>query len=666
MQWYKGEQYLTYWAGIDEGGHGVGSHHMIDKHYQEFKVISAHGESYSADLHEFMITPDNTALLTVYDTTWVDYTNSSTSETWQQYVQDCLFQEIDIETNELLFEWRASEHFNFEDSFNLRANVTRRPSPLHSSGQDSAVSIQDLPQRAARLRGWDWFHLNSVSKDHLGNYLISARYSHSLTYISKLDGSIVWQLGGKHNDFTDVSDSPYQGYATSLSFQHHATWIHDEPNTVLVFDNQASNWNRTESARALKIRLNTDDMTAKVVAVAEHPQGYIVPSQGSVQQLTNGNLFVGYGFTSAMTEFSPNGKEVICDWQYGALHARNNGTYSPGMIQSYRAFKQPWQGYPKQLPKIKIAEIDLRLLAEHDEEQVISPPRRPSHVRPGSRPGTSEPGRPNLLGRARGQDADEAAEEEADEVMKLLHTKQTRMWISWNGATEVKTWALERRLILPVANVTAIDEAGSRMQPPEPARINASSWILIHAIPKAGFESSLAIPIYPDLLAAPINMSTVFTWQSLKNQTEYRLRALDAGEGLLGLWHIDHEGIVMALPVIEEDTEAWSFLDRITRHPKAHSLRYILAWTFGLATCLLLVWAWHRGVTRRKGQGSVALKPYEDLRPSVEMDEEPEDEEAGALIRGELDWDRQSLEEWHEDLEVHRDFRRKRLRSGRT
>ena len=28
-QWYKGEQYLTWWSGVDEGGHGSGFYYMV-------------------------------------------------------------------------------------------------------------------------------------------------------------------------------------------------------------------------------------------------------------------------------------------------------------------------------------------------------------------------------------------------------------------------------------------------------------------------------------------------------------------------------------------------------------------------------------------------------------------------------------------------------------
>lgn len=231
---------------------------------------------------------------------------------------------MDIETNELLFEWRASDHFDFADCYNPRKD-------LKIKGKE----------------GWDWFHLNSVDKDDKGNYLISSRYSHSLAYIDHKTGQVLWQLGGRNNSFTNLSG----GIATGVSWQHHATW-QDDYTAVTVYDNNAVNWNRTEESRALKIRLDQNAMTAEVVAMALHPQHYIVHSQGSVSQLSNGNLFVGYGFAAAMTEYSPDGKQVLCDWQYASLHFLTRGTYSPGLIQSYRTYKLPWKGYPLEPPAV--------------------------------------------------------------------------------------------------------------------------------------------------------------------------------------------------------------------------------------------------------------------------------------------------------------------------
>lgn len=230
-QWYKGDQYLTYWAGNDEGGYGSGYYYMYNKHYELVRRVSAHG-NHSADLHEFRITPQDTALLTVYDRVLANLTSFGVTAESESYVVDSMFQEIDLETGELLFEWRASDHFKFEDCFS--------PNPKRHSAL-SPVADDGTPLAAMKKpRSWDWFHINGISKDAIGNYLISSRYSHSLSYISHIDGSVIWQLGGKHNNFTDISAPPYYNYSTSLAWQHHAEWVPHEPNTLTVFDNQAS------------------------------------------------------------------------------------------------------------------------------------------------------------------------------------------------------------------------------------------------------------------------------------------------------------------------------------------------------------------------------------------------------------------------------------------
>jgi len=247
----------------------------------------------------------------------------------ESYAWDCLFQEIDLETDELLFEWRASDHFGPDECYN----------PYRMAGGVGA--------RAA----WDWFHMNSVAKDHKGNYLISARYSSSLTYIDGKTGEIIWKLGGKNNMFKDLSG----GRATDIFGQHSATW-QDNDQSILLYDNHGNNWNHSVPSRGLKLRVDQKAMTAEMIGEAYHPQGYITQSQGSVQQLPNGNIFVGYGFAGAFTEYSSDGQQVICDWQYAPLHYGPTGGFTPGLIQSYRVYKFQWKGFPLQPPDVAFNE----------------------------------------------------------------------------------------------------------------------------------------------------------------------------------------------------------------------------------------------------------------------------------------------------------------------
>jgi hypothetical protein len=579
-QWYKGEQYLTYWSGDDEGGYGSGYYYMYNKHYELYRRIAAHG-NHSADLHEFHITPQDTALLTVYDRVPVNLTRFGVTKEAESYVVDSMFQEIDLETGELLFEWRASEHFIFDDCYSPNP---KRPSSI------SPVSDDGTPLAALKKpRSWDWYHINSISKDATGNYLISSRYSHSLSYISHIDGSIMWQLGGKNNSFTEISAPPYSNYSNSLAWQHHAEWVPNEPDTLTVFDNQAVNWNKNLPARVLKIRLNTeaDTMTAEVIAAAEHPQAYIVPSQGSVQQLPSGNLFVGYGYASAMTEFSPDGKDVLCDWQYGALHAKPKGASTAGVIQSYRAYKQPWVGEPKYPPSVIIKEIDLRL---DEKEQFL-----------------------------------DVWEDEEPNEADLESIKETRLWVSWNGATEVRSWMLERRLTGPWPS----DLSNNSLHDP--------GWEIIQLVARQGFETNITIPVFTTAVRDSPDHNT--TWRDLSDHTEYRLRALCANDKVLGLWHISHDSHIEALAF-----QNWEkpipglkdYLPLFITEWRSYGFRYTIAGFFALdvLVCVFVCYAWRRiWVARheRKSHGGTLSRLFDGMRDVTRR----EDEATSALMRGE-------------------------------
>lgn len=113
MQRYKGNDYITYWVGDDEvvGGKGAGYYKMLDQSYALTYTISA-GNNLDGDFHEFSITPDDRAIVTAY--TKIPW-NLTAYGRENGYIWDCVFQELDIETNELLYEWHASDHYRFED-----------------------------------------------------------------------------------------------------------------------------------------------------------------------------------------------------------------------------------------------------------------------------------------------------------------------------------------------------------------------------------------------------------------------------------------------------------------------------------------------------------------------------------------------------------------------
>ncbi|KAL3424072.1 secreted protein [Phlyctema vagabunda] len=322
VQKYKGNDYLTFWAGDDTvGGHGAGYYHMLDHTYREVYKLKAAG-GLGGDLHEFRITDAGTALISVYEVEKTDLSNVGGKQ--QGKIWDCLVQEISIETGELVFEWHAAEHFH----------ATESAKQLGTSG---GATLAGKP--------FDYFHMNSIDKDPKGNYLVSSRYMRSITYFSGKTGQIIWVLGGSQNMFRDLSG----GSATNFAYQHNAEW-HDDYTTITVFDNAAAEGQQPTSdyTRGLRIKLDEQEMTAELVAEYINPNQIRAISQGSIQIMENGNVFMGYGNSGAFTEFAPNGT-ALCD-----THMGPQASFGSGDIQSYRAFKYEWHGYPTTKPNSKL------------------------------------------------------------------------------------------------------------------------------------------------------------------------------------------------------------------------------------------------------------------------------------------------------------------------
>lgn len=317
VQEYEGKPYITYWTGDDSvGGHGAGKYYMLDEHYEVFKTIDAANEL-DADLHDFRITDQGTALITVYEIIEADL--SSLNDTLVKgEIWDSIFQEIDLETGEALFQWRASEHISWDEAY-LDINVQ---------------------EDGTKGRPWDFYHINTVDKDLAGNYIVSGRFTRSIVCVNGTSGDIIWRLGGKLNDFEDLSD----GAATTFAGQHDAHWT-DDYSSITFFDNRADWFTQIDSKSVgAKLAINTSSAlskpTAELVQTYAHPSNILSISQGSMQTLPSGNVLVGYGFNGVVTEFSPSGT-ALCDAYFEAE------TYiGSGDVQSYRAYKMPWTGRP--------------------------------------------------------------------------------------------------------------------------------------------------------------------------------------------------------------------------------------------------------------------------------------------------------------------------------
>ncbi|KAL5041385.1 hypothetical protein BDW71DRAFT_217888 [Aspergillus fruticulosus] len=315
VQRFRGQDYLTYWEGSQVEGRGYGSWYMLDSTYTPRYVINPVGD-YGGDLHELRITSDETALVTIYDPTLADL--SSVGGPGVGWIYDCLFQEIDIATGDLIFEWRASEHFPVNSTYNA----------LKGAGKE-------------RASAFDFFHINSVDEDAEGNYIISARHLHAVICISRYTGEILWTLGGRTNEFQDLSD----GQATSFAWQHDARW-HADSNTLTMFDNAAHAHSDPDLAsRGMAIYLDIPKREATLLGTYYHPYKTKSVSQGNVQVLDEtGRVLVGWGHSAAYSEFSANG-QLLCNVHFGA-----SAFWDFGRVVSYRAFKADWIGNPQSQP----------------------------------------------------------------------------------------------------------------------------------------------------------------------------------------------------------------------------------------------------------------------------------------------------------------------------
>jgi len=405
VQTYQGQDYLTFWLGDDRvRGHGSGWYYMLNSSYDIVHKVGAAG-GLSADLHEFLITPEDTALMTMYQivphdvTEFRDFDPNNPEDQNPNYIWDCLFQEVAIETGALVFEWRASDHLNINETY-------------HGIGSGGTKSDP-----------FDWFHINSIQKDELGNYLISARYTHSLLYIDGKTGDIIWHLGGRSNMFLDLSD----GYSVNFAWQHDARFLALDtfPNMytppkkkagvstklISLFDNAAEDQHYEygltysrgllleityptqgpkqlphatrdggSSGMAFHRRQDDDeeysdpglnlekiemingsdlDYTARVVKAYVNPKGVRSSSQGSMQVIPQDSddpkVLVGYGLNAVWTEFAADG-DVLCDVHFGA-----DISWERGDIQSYRTYKFAWIGEPRRPPKVEISDDDVEV-----------------------------------------------------------------------------------------------------------------------------------------------------------------------------------------------------------------------------------------------------------------------------------------------------------------
>jgi hypothetical protein len=295
VQRYQGRPVLTWWRSRSEDGDDVGRYSIYDSSYRLVKHVRP-GNELTGDMHEFVITSRNTALMTL----------SHRVSVKGRSVLEGALQELDLRTGRVVFEWHSIDHVRLVESY------------------------YRLPGNPDRV--YDYFHINSIAIDHDGNLLVSARNTHTVYKISRRTGEILWRLGGRRSDFA-------LGPGVRFAWQHDAR---RQPNgTLTLFDNAAAPKTRRQS-RGLVLRLDEKRMRATLVRSFVHDPPLVAVDQGNLQRLPNGHYLVGWGHLPYFTEFGRRGKKVF-DGRFGHVG-----------VDSYRAYRFAWIGRPRYRPSVAL------------------------------------------------------------------------------------------------------------------------------------------------------------------------------------------------------------------------------------------------------------------------------------------------------------------------
>ena len=313
-QTFDGKTVLTWWQGeVTIAAYGLGDGMIYDTSYRPIKVVRA-GNGYSADLHEFVLTPSGAALITIQSLIMMH--RPGTAPGTLSPLLDSVVQEVDVHTGLVMWEWHALGHIAVADSYATAAN-----SPY-----------------------FDAYHINSIQQLRGGRVLISARDTSALYEIDQATGHVAWTLGGKASSFR-------MERGTRFYFQHDARLL--AGNRVSLFDDEGGPPFEARSSRGLILRLDSRRHTATLVHQYRRPgDDTLADSEGSMETVPGGDKLVGFGSEQYFSAFSPSGRLI-----FDASLPNDDG--------SYRVFGSPWMARPTTRPAVAANRISPTRVSVH-------------------------------------------------------------------------------------------------------------------------------------------------------------------------------------------------------------------------------------------------------------------------------------------------------------
>ena len=296
---YRDRPVLTLWEGkVVSSTFGRGEGVILDSSYREVARVRA-GNGRQMDLHEFVLTPQGTALFTCYPET-VRTDLSSVGGPSDGEAVEAIIQEVDVQSGRVLLEWRSLDHIPVSESY-------------HSSGEP-----------------YDYMHANSIDLTPDGNLLVSARHTWALYKLDRRTGQVIWRLGGKRSDFRMESGSRF-------AWQHDARALSDRQ--ITVFDTGAGPQKTESQSRGIVLEVDAAGKTVRLARSYRHPRPLLADALGSVQMLPDGRVLVGWGSQPYASEFAADGR-LLADVELGSGH------------RSYRAYRYRWTARPTDAPAL--------------------------------------------------------------------------------------------------------------------------------------------------------------------------------------------------------------------------------------------------------------------------------------------------------------------------
>jgi hypothetical protein len=304
VQRYRGRRVLTWWQGtISKHGFGFGVGEIYSTSYRHIATVQG-GDGVAEDLHELVLEPDGSALITVWKPLYCDL--AAVGGPADGAVYDASFQDVDVRTGLVRYEWDSLDHVPLSDSY--------------------------MPAQGASA-AWphDWFHLNSIAPAADGGLVISARSTWAVYDLDRATGTVVWQLGGREPSFT-------MGRGTLTAWQHDA-----EPlggGMVSLFDNGGPPSGLRHS-RGLVVAIDPRTHTASLVRTVAIPTPIFAQTQGDLELLPDGNWWIGWGNVNESSEVSAHGRQLF-------------EAHTPPGSESYRTLRFPWSGWPITRPQVAV------------------------------------------------------------------------------------------------------------------------------------------------------------------------------------------------------------------------------------------------------------------------------------------------------------------------